>query len=214
MTGVATTPGPDDAALAERVRRGDERAFTELVERHHSGLIRVARRIVKDDATAEDLVQAAWLSLLDHHETFEGRASVRTWLYRVVTNAALSKVTRERLVPLSALGDDDASPVPEPSRFSPDGHWGEPVHAWRSRTPGEALESKELGRLLASALETLPERQRLVVELRDVEGLDTPEICNVLGLTESNVRVLLHRGRTRLRDALAAAYGEGRESGE
>ena len=203
----ATTPTADDDALSDRVRAGDERAFTELVERHHAGLVRVARRIVKDGATAEDLVQAAWLSLLDHHEAFEGRSSVRTWLYRVVTNAALSKVTRERHIPRSALAADDDAPVPDPARFRENGHWAEPIHAWRARTPGEVLESKELGRLLAEALETLPERQRLVVQLRDVEGLETDAICNVLGLTESNVRVLLHRGRTRLREALAATYG-------
>jgi len=194
---------PDDADLTDRIRRGDAQAFDTLVTRHHAGLVRLARRFVKDDAAAEDLVQTAWLSLLDHREQFEARSTVRTWLFSVVTNAALSKVSRDRTVPLSALGDDDTSG----DRFLENGHWAAPVNAWRAPSPGRALDLDELRRALSEALETLPERQRAVVLLRDVEGLDTPEICNVLGVTESNVRALLHRGRSRLRDALERTYG-------
>jgi RNA polymerase sigma-70 factor (ECF subfamily) len=195
----------DEHRLIERLRAGDERAFAELVDLHHAGMLRFARTFVPSEAVAEEVVQDAWAALVKGVERFEGRSSVKTWLYRVVANRASTTGVREhRTVPLSSLGsaEDDDGPSVSPERFS-DGMWSSAPRPWEDAE--RRLESLELREELRTALEGLPPRQRLVVVLRDVEGLATEEVQELLDISEANQRVLLHRGRSRLRQALEDA---------
>jgi RNA polymerase sigma-70 factor (ECF subfamily) len=167
---------------------------------------------VRDRAAAEEAVQEAWLGVLRGIERFEGRSSLRTWLLRIVANVARTKGVREsRSLPFSALGDEGPS-VPEERFQGPDhrwaGHWASPPVEWGR--PEQELLSAETRARLATAIEGLPEAQRQVISLRDVEGWDAGEVCNVLGLSETNQRVLLHRARTKVRAALDE-YLSGRE---
>jgi RNA polymerase sigma-70 factor, ECF subfamily len=192
----------DDRALVERLRNGDEQAFMELVERYGASMLRVAQSFVRSRAVAEEVVQDAWLGVLRGIDRFEGRSSLKTWLFRIVVNTAKTRGEREaRSVPFSALVDD---PAVEPERFlgvdhpqSP-GAWATPPSDW----PDEKLEAREVRDLVDGVIAELPPQQRQVITLRDVLGLDAEEACNALGLTEVNQRVLLHRARSRVRRAL------------
>ena len=196
----------DEHRLIERLRAGDERAFAELVDRHHAGMVRFARTYVASEAIAEEVVQDAWAALVKGIERFEGRSSVKTWLYRVVANRASTTGVREhRTVPLSALGsgEDGGEPAVSPDRFT-EGMWSSAPRPWEDAE--RRLESLELREELRVALDGLPPRQRLVVTLRDVEGLSSEEVRELLELSEANQRVLLHRGRSHLRQALEDAH--------
>jgi RNA polymerase sigma-70 factor (ECF subfamily) len=182
------------------VRAGKEDAVAALVSRYHGPLLRLARNFVRDASLAEDVVQDTWIGFLRGIEKFEGRLSFRTWLFRVLANRARSRAVREsRYVPLEQ--DDGGNPLA--NRFEADGTWRMPPQEWRV-TPERSALSGEIRTLLEEALAALPAGQRAVVDLRDVQGLDSAEVCNILGLSETNQRVLLHRGRTRVRAALAA----------
>lgn len=185
-----------EAALFARARGGDEAALAELVDALHRPLLRIAESWVGRGATAEDLVQETWLSVVDHLDDFEGRASLKTWIVKILVNKAHTRRVRDkRFVP---QGDDE--PEVLDGRFNGLGFWkGTPAFA---RGPEEALLGKEQNGWLLQALELLPETQRAVVTLRDIEEWSSEEVCNALGLSESNQRVLLHRGRQRLRAAL------------
>jgi len=191
--------------LLGALRRGDERAFTTLVELHGASMLRLARVYVRDRAVAEEVVQEAWLGVLRGIERFEGRSSLRTWLHRIVANLARTRAVREaRSVPFSALVEGEGPSVP-PERFrGPDdrwaGHWATPPQPWGR--PDQELLSAETHARLVAAIDALPAAQRRVIVLRDVEGWSAPEVCNVLELSETNQRVLLHRARTKLRQAL------------
>lgn len=199
----------DEQELVASLRAGDDAAFTALVDRHTSGLMRVARGHVGSRASAEEVVQETWLALLDGLDRFEERSSLQTWLYRVVLNRARSRGAFDaRSVPMSALVDDpEHGPTVEPSRFLPQdaaqwrGHWSQPPRPWQ-RDPQVQWESAENLGVLRDAINALPERQRTVVVLRDVEGMGADEVADILALTPGNVRVLLHRGRAKLRQAL------------
>jgi RNA polymerase sigma-70 factor (ECF subfamily) len=210
---VAAVPSVDEREQLAALRAGDERAFAALVDLHGAAMLRVARLSVRDRAAAEEAVQEAWLGVLKGIERFEGRSSLRTWLLRIVANVATTKGVREaRSVPFSALGDEGPS-VPEERFRGPDdrwaGHWATPPQEWGR--PEHELLSAETRARLAAAIDALPEMQRKVLSLRDVEGWDADEVCNVLGLSETNQRVLLHRARTRVRAALDGYLtGEGR----
>jgi RNA polymerase sigma-70 factor (ECF subfamily) len=202
----------DDAALLAALRAGDERAFERLVELHHAALVRVARQYVPTDEIAQDVAQEAWLGLLRGLDSFEGRSSLRTYLFRIVMNLARTRGVREaRSVPFSSLvRDEETGPVVDPERFvrapaAGAGHWLSPIRPWSVSAEQIALDA-ELAEKVAEAITRLPETQRRVVTLRDVEGFDAAEVCDLLGLSEGNQRVILHRARTKLREALAEEY--------
>jgi RNA polymerase sigma-70 factor (ECF subfamily) len=202
----------DDAALLAALRAGDERAFERLVERHHAAMVRVARQYVPTQEIAEDVAQEAWLGLLRGLDSFQGRSSLRTYLFRIVMNLARTRGVREaRSAPFSSLArDDEDGPVVDPERFvqapaAGAGHWLSPIRPWSLSAEQLALNA-ELGVKIREAIARLPETQRRVVTLRDVEGFDADEVCDLLGLSEVNQRVLLHRARTKLRQALAEEY--------
>jgi RNA polymerase sigma-70 factor (ECF subfamily) len=194
--------------LLEALRRGDEQAFTTLVDTHGASMLRLARVHVRDRAVAEEVVQEAWLAVLRGIERFEGRSSLRTWLLRIVANLAKTRAAREaRSVPFSSLGGAAEAEPPSvpPERFrGPEdrwaGHWATPPEPWMG--PDQALLSAETRAQIVAAIDALPERQRQVITLRDVEGCSAQEVCNVLEVSETNQRVLLHRARTKVRQAL------------
>jgi RNA polymerase sigma-70 factor (ECF subfamily) len=197
-----------DEDLVERARGGDEEAFTELVRRYSPALLRLARTYVPSHAVAEDVVQETWLGVLRGLERFEGRSSFRTWLFRILVNRAKTRGVREhRSVPFASLGgggdgeDGDDGPSVDPTRFLEDGAWASPPRRWED-DPELALQSAEARRAAEAAIAGLPERQRIVITLRDLEGLSSDEVRNALDLTETNQRVLLHRARAKVRQAL------------
>ena len=201
----------DEAVLLGALRAGDERAFARLVDTHHASLVRVARQYVPTEEIAEDVAQEAWLGLLRGLDTFEGRSSLRTYLFRIVMNLARTRGAREaRTAPFSSLGRDDDGPALDPERFiqapSPGaGHWVSPIRPWGLSAEQLALSAEALEKV-GEAIAELPEAQRRVVTLRDVEGFGSEEVCDLLDLSEGNQRVLLHRARTKLRNALAEYY--------
>jgi RNA polymerase sigma-70 factor (ECF subfamily) len=195
-----------EQALVRALAAGEERAFNELVGRHHRSLVRLARNFVRSEAVAEEVVQDTWCAVITGIERFEGRSSLKTWLFSICVNKARTRAERERrMTPFSALAgeDDEGQPLPFEDRFTPDGRWAAPPRGWDD--PERRTVSLELREELRAALAGLPERQRLVVSLRDVEGLSSEEVCELLDLSPGNERVLLHRGRSRLRALLAGA---------
>jgi RNA polymerase sigma-70 factor, ECF subfamily len=199
---------PADDVLAERLRSGDEDAFALLLDGWSGGMLRVARSFVSTEESAAEVVQETWLAVIEGIERFEGRSSLKTWVYRILTNTAKRRGTREhKVVPMSSV--DDSGPTVDPSRFRPagdsfPGHWWDFPPAWPS--PEQGLLSGEVRERLAEALTHLPDRQRLVVVLRDVEGRPYDEVCELLGITAANQRVLLHRARAFLRGKLEEYY--------
>jgi RNA polymerase sigma-70 factor, ECF subfamily len=198
----------DDAIVVAALRRGDEAAFSQLVAAYSSSLLRLAQDFVRTRAVAEEVVQETWLAVLQGIDRFEGRSSLKTWLYRILVNKAKTRGVREaRTVPFSALApvDDEERAVPEDRFRGPDdlwpGHWASPPRA-PDTVPEQRLLAREARARIAEALETLPDSQRVVVTLRDVAGWESDEVCEALGLSEGNQRVLLHRGRAKLRAAL------------
>jgi RNA polymerase sigma-70 factor (ECF subfamily) len=205
------TNDDDEAALLAALRAGDERAFELLVDRHHASLVRVARQYVPTREIAEDVAQEAWLGLLRGLDAFEGRSSLRTYLFRIVMNLARTRGAREaRSMPFSSLGRDDEGPAVDPERFiqapSPGaGHWVSPIRPWGVSAEQLALSAEALEKV-HEAIAELPEVQRRVVTLRDVEGFGSDEVSELLEISPGNQRVLLHRARTKLRNALAEYY--------
>jgi RNA polymerase sigma-70 factor (ECF subfamily) len=189
---------PDDK-LVDRLRAGDERAFADLVERYSPSMLAIARTHVASHEIAQDVVQDTWLALLKGIDGFQGRASLRTWLFRVLANIAKTRGVREkRSTPVDMHIVDDRPAVSANRLRSHDAQWGESPE--RSLLSGEALD------LVGRELARLPERQRIVVSLRDVDGYDSDEVCALLDLTAANQRVLLHRGRARIREALGGYF--------
>jgi RNA polymerase sigma-70 factor, ECF subfamily len=192
----------DDRVLVERLRNRDEQAFMELVELYGASMLRVAMSFVRSRAVAEEVVQDAWIGVLRGIDRFEGRSSLKTWLFRILVNNAKTRGEREaRSVPFAALAEE---PAVEPERFLGADHpmfpggWAAPPHEW----PAERLEARETRELIDGVVAELPPQQRQVITLRDVLGFDAAETCNALGLTEVHQRVLLHRARSRVRRAL------------
>jgi RNA polymerase sigma-70 factor (ECF subfamily) len=201
---VETATRVDESALVAALRAGDERAFMELVEAYTPGMRRLALTFVRTPAVADEVVQEAWLGVLRGLDRFEGRSSLKTWIYRIVANVARTRAVREaRSAPFSSLTGDVEGASVDPDRFQ-DGHWGSPIEPWQQVLDAEAREVVE------RAIAELPEQQRRVIELRDVLGFDSEEVCNVLELSETNQRVLLHRARTKVRMALERYLGDGR----
>lgn len=194
----------DEKELLERLRAGDEAAFLTLVDRHQTSMIRLARSFVGSAAVAEEVVQDTWLGVLRGIDTFAGRSSLRTWLLKILVNRARSTGAREGRS--TAIGD--AGPAVDASRFDAGGAWMSPPEHWVEDSE-ERLHAQALAGVIGKALEDLPGRQREVLVLRDVDGLTSEEVCQVLDISEGNQRVLLHRGRSRLRQALEDQAGGG-----
>jgi RNA polymerase sigma-70 factor (ECF subfamily) len=191
----------DDAALVDRLRAGDEAAFAELVHDYQPSLLRFARVFTSNPTIAEDVVAETWLGVLKGIDRFEGRSSLKTWIFRILANTAKARAQREaRSVPFSALEDAEGSfePVVDRARFAGAGHWAVPPRAW----PEERLLGAESRAVVARAIAALPPTQRAVISLRDVEGWSADEVRNALELSETNQRVLLHRARAKVRAAL------------
>jgi RNA polymerase sigma-70 factor (ECF subfamily) len=188
----------------------DERAFEALVDDLSPGMLRMARGYVRTDSAAEEVVQEAWLAVVKGLDGFEGRSSLRTWVLGIVINIARRRGVRDaRVVPFASLDTGPGEPAVDPARFLPadndrwPGHWAIPPEPW----PDAALETSEALAALRSAVDSLPEAQRAVVILRDMVGCTAEETRNALGLSDTNQRVLLHRGRSRVRAALEEALG-------
>jgi RNA polymerase sigma-70 factor (ECF subfamily) len=160
---------------------------------------------VSDRATAEDVVQDTWLGVMRGLDTFEGRSALNTWIFRILTNRAKSRAVRDaRSIPFSSLEshDHEEESAVDPALFQPNGTWADPPRRWNHDTPERLLMRREAVQQLQGAIEELPANQRVVVILRDIEGLDADEVCNILEISETNQRVLLHRARSKLRRAL------------
>lgn len=205
----------DDAQLITAIREGEDSAFVALVERYHAPLRRLARMYV-DASAVEDVLQDTWIGVLHGLANFEGRATFKTWLFRILVNRARTRAVRSaRSIPMSSLIHDELdsySPAVDPSRFRPDGdpyprHWLLKPSA--DELPEERLLAGELATVVRNALGGLPPAQAEVVRLRDVEGLPSDEVCELLNLTEGNQRVLLHRGRSKIRSALESYMAAG-----
>lgn len=196
--------------LLAALRRGDESAFNRLVTAHQSSLVRVARMYVASHAVSEEVVQETWLGVLKGLDKFEGRCSLKTWIFQILINRAKTRGEREgRMIPFSAMFDaqsDPGEPAVDPSQFNENdpewpGGWVTQPRDW-GKTPEQTLLSQELRTVMQSAIETLPPNQKEVITLRDVQGWTSEEVCNVLGVSETNQRVLLHRARSKVRQIL------------
>ena len=205
----------DDGALVAALRDGDEAAFTWLLDRYHAPLHRTARVYVATDSQADEVVQETWVAVLRGIDRFEQRSSLKTWLYRILMNIARTRGVKEsRTIPFSSAAnvlDEGAEPTFAPDRFRPPGDPDWPGH-WRAfpldweHQPEPRLLAGETLSLVATAIRQLPPSQRAVLTLRDVDGWSSVEVCNALGLTETNQRVLLHRGRAKVRRALESYF--------
>jgi RNA polymerase sigma-70 factor, ECF subfamily len=190
-----------DDELLLRLRSGEEQAFVRLVGRYHEPMLRLAASFVPSRAVAEEVVQDTWLAVLRGLDGFEGRSSLKTWLFRILVNRARTTGSREqRSVPV-------AEPAVDPSRFDQAGGWADPPEHWIEAAEGR-VEAGKLADRIRAWIGELPARQREVVLLRDVEGMSSEEVCAVLALTEVNQRVLLHRGRSRLRQLFEDEFRE------
>jgi RNA polymerase sigma-70 factor (ECF subfamily) len=195
----------EDAQLVDGLRAREEAAFVALMRMYGAGMLRVARMYVSSRAVAEEVVQEAWLAVLKGIDRFEGRSSLKTWLFRIVANIAKTRGIREaRSAPFSSFADDESTVSPERffgagERFP--GHWAVPPASWAG-IPEDRLLAGETMDVVRREIERLPPSQRAVLELRDIEGLSADEVCNALDLTETNGRVLLHRARAKVRAAL------------
>jgi RNA polymerase sigma-70 factor (ECF subfamily) len=205
---LTSHPEPVDAVRLVALRAGDERAFVELVDELSPRMLKVARVYVRGVATAEDVVQEAWIVVLRSLDRFEGRSKLATWIFGIVVNVARARGRHEsRSRPFSSLSIDDHAII-DPDRFLPPdherwpGHWAIPPAPW----PEHALETAEATRVIRDTVAALPQAQREVITLRDMIGCPPEETCEALGLTDANQRVLLHRARTKVRAALEMAF--------
>jgi RNA polymerase sigma-70 factor (ECF subfamily) len=205
----------NEPLLVAALRRRDEAAFAALVKRYHSLMLRVAYAQLKDTAACEEVVQETWLAVIKGIDSFQGRSSLRTWMFRILTYQASARLEREgRQIPFSALASADAvasEPSVEPSRFFPRDHGPRP-YFWVSdprEWPEDALLATEVRSMIGAAVQQLPDSQRVVITLRDLEGWAAGEVCEALGISDGNQRVLLHRARARVREALDEYLGNG-----
>ncbi len=199
----AAEAGSVDARVVQALRNGDERAFLAIVQCHQPAMLRVASTFVSSAAIAEEVVQETWLGVLHGLDGFQGRSSLRSWIFGILANCARSRGTREaRSAPFSSFGaGDEDEPAVDPPRFLGadhprwPGHWATPPEQWAE----EKLATQETLKLVREAIEVLPRGQKQVITLRDVEGWTSGETCEALGISEANQRVLLHRARSKVR---------------
>jgi RNA polymerase sigma-70 factor, ECF subfamily len=205
----------DEPEFLARLRRGDEQAFRVLIRRFHGSLTGLAASIIGSRAQAEEVVQDAWLAVFSGIGAFEGRSSLVTWVFSIVLNRARTRATREgRLVGLPALmeGSSPGGRAVDGSEFKPDGHWIEAPRLWDEINPERIVSGRQLWDHVMEAIDHLPSGQRAVIILRDMEGCEAEEACTLLGITAENQRVLLHRARGRVRQAIDAATGAPRSA--
>jgi RNA polymerase sigma-70 factor (ECF subfamily) len=217
---AGTSASADELRLLQALRSGDEAAFASLLQQYHTSLVRLAMIYVSSRAVAEEVAQETWIGVLQGLERFEGRSSLKTWIFRILTNRAKTRGQREaRTVLFSDLVAAELEadePSVDPSRFNPPDHpdwpehWG-PANAPQSwaAIPEQQFLSQETRECVLLAIAGLPPSQREVITMRDVEGWSSVEVCAVLRLSEANQRVLLHRGRSKVRQALESYFGEG-----
>src|SRR3954447_13247638 len=193
-----------DAEVVAALRAGDERTFEALIDRYSPALMAIAMRYVASRAVAEEVLQDTWIGLLRGIDDFEERSSLKTWLFRILTNVAMSRSRHERRsVPFSSVGPRDDEPSVDPDRFRPDhdrwsGHWSAPPASWETMPEDRLLAGETIG-AVGRALDALPERQQIVIVLRDVEGWSSEEVRDALQVSIGNQRVLLHRARSKVR---------------
>lgn len=219
VTDPTAEPTLAEAELVAALRAGDEEAFMRLVERYHAAMTRLARLYVRTDAVAEEVVQETWLAVIQGIGRFEGRSSLKTWLFRILTNQAKTRAEREgRVLPFSSVWSDtsDESAL-EPERFRSEdegwtGAWTAPLPTWPG-DPDDRLLSGEIRARVEEAIATLPPAQAEVITLRDVVGLDPAEVVELLGITDGNQRVLLHRARSKVRRSLERYFAEAERDG-
>jgi RNA polymerase sigma-70 factor (ECF subfamily) len=204
-----------DARLIEALRKGDEAAFAELIDAYQSMLLRLARMYVSTEAVAQEVVQETWLGVIKGLDRFEGRSSLKTWIFRILVNTAQTRGKREaRSIPFSSAadpGDDPGGPSVDADRFLPadhsrwPGHWALGPTSWE--TPEQSLLSGEARDRILAAIGELPPAQRELITLRDIEGWSAEDARNALGVSETNQRVLLHRARSKVRAAVERYFG-------
>jgi len=207
---------PEDVAVVAGLRNGSEATFGALIDLHGASMLRVAGIYVADRNAAEDVVQETWMAVIRGIGRFDGRSSIKTWIFCILTNRAKTMGQRaSRVVPVSSLngGAESGEQAVDPSRFfdsghpSWPGHWCNPPSRW-TEGPEDRAATKEAVEVVLRAIRALPAMQREVVTLRDVECWTAKEVCNALGLSETNQRVLLHRGRSKVRQQLEDHYGD------
>jgi RNA polymerase sigma-70 factor (ECF subfamily) len=210
-----TVAAASEERLLARLRAGDESAFRELVGRHDRAMKRIALTFVRSPSVADEVVQETWLAVIKGLERFEARSSLKTWIFRILANRAQSRGAREqRTTPFSSLlpPDDEDGPTVDPDRFLPSGHaaagyWNVTPSQF-FELPEDRLLAAETSELVVAAIEQLPDRQRQVIRLRDVEGWDAEEVCKCLDVSPANQRVLLHRARSAVRASLEEYFTE------
>lgn len=202
-----------DLETIAALQRGEHAAFTALVREYQPAFLRLARTWVREPTAAAEVVQQAWLAALESLSRFEGRSSLRTWLFGIVINVARShQRSQRRTVPFSALVAEETAdgPTVDPARFFSDGEWAGHWSSWPAPFPGpdNALERQRLRALLEQAVNALPPMQQQVMVLCDIEGLSGDEACNILGIAATHQRVLLHRARAKARTWLEERLSE------
>ena len=206
-------PVAAEAALLERLRAGDEAAFDALVARHYATMLAVAQTYVKGRAVAEEVVQEAWLGVINGLDRFQGRSSLKTWILSILVNQAKTRGAREaRSVPFSSLAPENEEPAVDSDRFrgpeeSYPGHWRAFPSNW-GRSAAVAVQDRETVRVVMAAIADLPAAQQTVIRMRDVEGYSAEEVCTALDVSEGNQRVLLHRARSKVRASLERYLGD------
>lgn len=213
---LETTAQANDWHLIELLRKGDEAAFIVLIDSYHKAMLRLATIFVTRPMVAEEVVQETWMAVLEGLPRFEGRSSLKTWIFRILTNRAKTRAVREgRSVPFASFADvqsDDDESAVDPDRFRPPGAkwvggWVSFPAIWEAQPEERAL-TMETRAYLEKAIEALPPNQREIITLRDVEGWSSEETCSLLGISEGNQRVLLHRARSKVRNALEKYFTE------
>lgn len=202
----------NESEMLARLRDGDEAAFRELVSSYHGSLVRLAMTFVSERSVAEEVAQETWLGVIRGLRTFEGRSSLKTWIFHILANQARTRGKREaRSIPFSSLKDPGPEsgnePAVDPARFDGRGMWSQPPQPWSNAAPDELLKRREIMETIQQAITELPPNQRAVVTLNDIEGVEPEEICNILEISETNRRVLLHRARSALRNVLEQRLG-------
>jgi RNA polymerase sigma-70 factor (ECF subfamily) len=195
----------EERRLVDGLRAGDENAFARLVDEYGSTMLRVARLYTSTAAVAEEVVQETWVGVIKGIDRFESRSSLKTWIFRILTNTAKTRGVREgRSIPFTSLGGEGQGAAVDPERFLGadtgfPGHWADPPQRWEG--PARLLERETLD-LIERTIAELPPAQALVITMRDIAGFDSDEVCNALDISETNQRVLLHRARSKVRRAL------------
>ncbi len=200
----------DTPEFLARLRAGEEAAFRRLIRRFHGSLVGVASGIIGSRAQAEEVVQDAWLAVFSHISKFEGRSALSSWVFTIVLNRARTRAVREgRTVSFSSFaeGAQGEERAVDPSRFAPDGHWTDAPALWEELDPERVVAGRQLWAHVQEVIEKMPAGQRAVIILRDIEGQSAEDACELLDITSENQRVLLHRARNRVRNAIDALDG-------